>query len=174
MCHPWIALKPCDFRPRAPSATIGSMSSLPLQFLLLTIAGWITRDHQRVTEYLLAEMAVLREQLRGRRIFYTDGQRRRLATAAKRLGRKALTKLDTLVTPDRLMRWYRPLVARKYDGTTGRGTSRPLRTPDIVTLVLRMRKENAGWQQHICTRRCSWQPSRAADPLCTDPHHHSL
>lgn len=81
------------------------MSSLPLQFLLLTVAGWMTRDHLRVTEYLLAENAVLREQLRGRRIRYTDAQRRRLATAAKKLGRKALRQLDTLVTPDTLLRW---------------------------------------------------------------------
>ena len=44
------------------------MSSLPLQSLLLTVARWMTRDHQRVTEYLLAENAVLREQLRGQRI----------------------------------------------------------------------------------------------------------
>ena len=44
------------------------MSSLPLQSLLLTVAGWMTRDRQRVTEYLLAENAVLREQLRGQRI----------------------------------------------------------------------------------------------------------
>jgi hypothetical protein len=29
-------------------------------------------------------------------------RRRRLATAAKKLGRKALKKLDTLVTPDTL------------------------------------------------------------------------
>ena len=49
----------------------------PLQFLLLMIARWMTRDHQRVTEYLLAENAVLREQFRGRRIIYTDAQRRR-------------------------------------------------------------------------------------------------
>jgi hypothetical protein len=35
------------------------MSSLPLHFLLLTVAGWMTRDSQRVTEYLLAENAVL-------------------------------------------------------------------------------------------------------------------
>ena len=35
------------------------MSSLPLQFLLLTVAGWMTRDHQRITEYLLAENAVV-------------------------------------------------------------------------------------------------------------------
>ena len=107
------------------------MSSLPLQFLLLTIAGWMTRDQQRVTEYLLAENAVLREQLRGRRIRYTDAQRRRLAEAAKRLGRKALRELDPLVTPDTLLRWYRSLVARKYDGTARRGSGRPRRTDDI-------------------------------------------
>jgi hypothetical protein len=63
----------------------------------------MTRDNQRVTEYLLAENAVLREQLRGRHIIYTDAQRRRLATAAKKLGRKALKQLDTLVTPDTLL-----------------------------------------------------------------------
>jgi len=118
------------------------MPSLPLQFLLLTVAGWMTRDHQRVTEYLLAENSLLREQLRGRRILYTDAQRRRLATAAKRLGRKALKQLDTLVTPDTLFRWYRHLVARKYDGTGSRGATSTRRTPDIVELVLRMAKEN--------------------------------
>jgi hypothetical protein len=36
------------------------MSSLPLQFLMLTLAGWMTRDQQRITEYLFAENAVLR------------------------------------------------------------------------------------------------------------------
>ena len=121
------------------------MPSLPLQFLLLTIAGWMTRDHQRVTGYLLAENAVLREQLRGRRILYTDTQRRRLATAAKKLGRRALRQLDTLVTPDTLMRWYRRLVANRYDGTRSRGVTRTRRTPDIVELVLRMAKENSTW-----------------------------
>jgi hypothetical protein len=44
------------------------MSSFALHFLRLTIAGWRTRDHQRVTGYLLAENSVLRKQLRGRRI----------------------------------------------------------------------------------------------------------
>jgi hypothetical protein len=37
------------------------MSSLPLQFLLLTVAGWMTRDQRLVTEYLLAENAILRQ-----------------------------------------------------------------------------------------------------------------
>jgi hypothetical protein len=78
------------------------LSSLPLQFLLLTVAGWMTRDQRRVTEYLLAENKVLRQQLRGRRIRYTDAQRRRLALAAIKLGRRALLRMDTVVTPDTL------------------------------------------------------------------------
>ena len=37
------------------------MSSLPARFLLLTVAGWMTRGQRLVTEYLLAENKVLRE-----------------------------------------------------------------------------------------------------------------
>jgi hypothetical protein len=121
------------------------MPSLPLQFLLLTVAGWMTRDKRLVTEYLLAENAVLRQQLGGHRIRCTDAQRRRLATAAKKLGRKALSKLDTLVTPDTLLRRYRRLVAQKYDGTGRRGPNKRRRTADVVELVLRMAHENSGW-----------------------------
>lgn len=50
------------------------MSTLPLQFLLITIAGWMTRGHQQVTEYLLAENAVLREERRGRRLRYARAE----------------------------------------------------------------------------------------------------
>jgi hypothetical protein len=116
-------------------ACFAPMSSSPLQFLMLTLAGWMTRDQQLVTEYLLAENAVLRQQLRGRRIRYTDAQRRRLAVAAKELGRKALSQVDTLVTPDTLLRRYRRLVAQKYDRSSRRGHPRPRRTPDIVEFV---------------------------------------
>ena len=107
------------------------MSTLPLQFLLLTVAGWMTRDHEKVTAYLLAENAVLREQLRGRRFRYTDAQRCRLATAAKKLGRRALKQLDTLVTPDTLMRWYRQLVAAKYDSSARRRNGQSRRPADV-------------------------------------------
>lgn len=56
-----------------------------------------------------------------------------------------LRQLDTVVTPDTLMRWYRRLVAKKYDGSTSRGSRPTRRTPDIVELVLRMAKENRSW-----------------------------
>jgi hypothetical protein len=56
---------------------------------------------------------VLREQLRGKRLLFTDGQRCRLAAKAKAIGRKGLFEISTLVMPDTLLRWYRKLIATK-------------------------------------------------------------
>ena len=49
------------------------------------------------------------------------------------------------MTPDTLLRWYRRLVAQKYDGTGRRGPNKPSRTAHVVELVLRMAHENSGW-----------------------------
>jgi hypothetical protein len=53
------------------------MSPLPLQFLLLMVAGWMTRDQRAVIEYLLTELAVHRELNAGKRLLFTDAQRRK-------------------------------------------------------------------------------------------------
>jgi len=79
-------------------------------------AGWVNRYQQDVIEYLQEENRALRDQLGGKRLRFTDQQRRRLAVKAKAVGRKGLFELDTLVTPDTLLRWHRQLIARKYDG----------------------------------------------------------
>jgi len=90
--------------------------SAALQFLLLTFAGWVSRQQQDVIAYLQEENRILREQLGGRRLRLTDAQRRRLAAKGKALGRKALREVAGVVTPDTILRWYRQLIARKYDG----------------------------------------------------------
>ena len=41
------------------------------------------------------------------------------------MGRAALTELGPVVTPDTLLRWYRKLVAAKYDGSKRRKPGRP-------------------------------------------------
>jgi len=73
----------------------------------------------------IKENHVLREELDGKHIRYTDDQRRRLAEKAKRLGRKALEEIATLVRPETLLPWHRKLIAEKYDGSRRRGPGRP-------------------------------------------------
>jgi len=53
------------------------------------------------SELLQAENALLKARLRGKRIRFTDAERALLARKTKAVGRKALLKLDTLVSPDR-------------------------------------------------------------------------
>jgi len=76
----------------------------PLQFLVTLLAGWINRRQLEVIEYLKEENRLLKERLGSQRLRFTDSERRRLARRANALGRKALSELDTLVTPDTLMR----------------------------------------------------------------------
>ena len=117
----------------------------PLQFLLLTVAGWVNRRQQLAIDYLREENRVLREQLGTRRLRLTDDQRRRLAVRGKILGRKLLGELAGIVTPDTILRWYRRLIARKYDGSKKRRSGRPRTKQEIADLVVRMAQENAGW-----------------------------
>ena len=75
----------------------------------------------------------------------SDEQRRRLAVKAKKLGRKVLSEVASLVTPDTLLAWHRKLIARKYDGSQHRGPGRPRVMQQIRELVVRLAKENSTW-----------------------------
>ena len=72
----------------------------PFRFVLISIAGWMNQQQQQAIEYLREENKVLREQLGGRRLRFTDQQRRRLAAKAKGLSRRVLAQVATLVTPE--------------------------------------------------------------------------
>ena len=119
------------------------MNALLLQFLMTLFAGWVNRHQQDVIEYLQEENRALREQLGGKRLRFTAQQRRRLAVKAKAIGRKRLFEIETLVTPDTLFRWYRELIAKKYDGSKNRRPGRPRTAVDIEELVLRMARAGA-------------------------------
>jgi len=121
------------------------MNTLELQLLMLIFAGWVNRTQQDVIEYLQEENRVLREQLGGKRLRFTDAQRRRLATKAKTIGRKGLFEIGTLVTPDTLLRWYRRLIAKKYDGSKIRRPGRPKTAVEIEQLIIRIAADNPRW-----------------------------
>src|ERR1700694_5722891 len=118
------------------------MGSVPplLSFLLVIVSGWVHRHLLLVIEFLQAENRLLKERLRGKRIRFTDAERTLLARRAKAVGRKALLQLDTVVSPDTLMRWHRRLVAQKWNFTHRRGPGRPGIMRHISELIVRMRK----------------------------------
>lgn len=43
------------------------------------------------------------------------------------------------------MRWYRRLIAAKYDGSAQRGAGRPRTAQSIEELVVKFAKENVSW-----------------------------
>jgi hypothetical protein len=82
------------------------MNGRPLEFLLLLFAGWVNRRQLAVIDYLKEENRILCEQMQGRRLQFTDDQRRRLAIRGKALGRRMLRDVTRLLTPDTILRWW--------------------------------------------------------------------
>src|SRR5688572_3981409 len=117
----------------------------PFQVVVIAIAGWMNQHQHHVVGYLLEENRVLREQIGSRRMRFNDDQRRRLALKAKRLGRKLLARVATIVTPETLLAWHRKLIARKYDGSASRRPGRPRTDHEIESLVIQMATENRDW-----------------------------
>ena len=113
--------------------------------MLISVAGWMNQQQQDAIDYLREENRVLRELIGDRRLRLNDDQRRRLAAKAKEIGRRILTQVATIVTPETLLSWHRRLIAEKYDGSSTRGPGRPRIKDKIETLVVKMATENRDW-----------------------------
>src|SRR5215510_2662320 len=117
-----------------------------LDVLIAMVAGWLQRHRQQVITYLQTENCILKAHLDGRRLCLTDTERRRLGALAHPLGRQRLQEIAAIATPDTLLRWYRRLIAEKFDGTPHRhDLGRPRVAAEIEQLVIRMTEENATW-----------------------------
>ncbi len=121
-----------------------SADSLPLRLLFLSVSGWIHRQQQEVVEYLVEENRVLKEQIGKRKLRFTDDQRRRLAAKGKRLGRRVLQQVASVVSPDTILRWHRRLIASKWTYPK-KGIGRPGVMLEIRSLIVRMAEENSNW-----------------------------
>ena len=117
----------------------------PWQLLGVILAGVLASHQHAAIEYLREENRVLKEQLGGKRLRLNNSQRRRLAAKGKLLGRRALSEVCTIVTPDTILRWHRELIARKYDSSKSGRTGRPRTMREIRRLVVRLARENPNW-----------------------------
>jgi hypothetical protein len=116
--------------------------------LIRCLAYCIDKELYKAIGYLREQMRVLVEhqEKENKRILLTNRQRMRVAAKAKRLSRKMLEQCTELFTPDTVMRWYRKLIAEKYDGSQSRRyTGRPQIPQVIVDLVIRFKQENPRW-----------------------------
>ena len=96
-------------------------------------------------EYLVTENRILRNQIQGR-LRLTDPERISLASAAKRLGRKALAEVAQIVRPETILAWHRRFIAKKFDGSKNRSPGKGGSTSDkIEELVLQLARENRSW-----------------------------
>ncbi len=110
------------------------------------LAGWIHREHEAAVAHQKEEIRALREMLGGKRLRFTDAQRRRLALKARALSHANLRPLGSLVTPDNtLTRWFQKYAGAKYDRHAKRGPGRPPKPQSLRDLVVRLAQENAGW-----------------------------
>lgn len=116
-----------------------------LGFVIACVAGWVNRHQQHVIEYLQEEVRVLKELHRGKRLRFSDEQRCRLASKAKKVRFGSLCSTAGIVTPQTLLRWHRRLIAQKYDSSGVRKPGRPPKPEEIRGLVIRMAQENRLW-----------------------------
>jgi putative transposase len=109
------------------------------------MTGSVDQELLLRNEYLVAENRILRKQLQGR-VRLSDGERKTLAEIGKKLGKRALEEMATLVTPNTILAWHRTLIAQKFDGSQPRkALGQPKVSKELEALVVRMAQENRSW-----------------------------
>ena len=124
---------------------------MPWKKLLANVTGTIDEELRLRNEYLVTENRILRSRITGQ-LRLKNEERRLLAEIGKKLGRKALETIATIVKPDTVLRWHAKLVAHKFDGSTyRRKPGRPPLSPNTEELILRFVRENRSWgYDRIC------------------------
>ena len=113
--------------------------------LLAYISGSVDEELLLRNEYLVEENQILRAQLKGR-LKLTDGERKTLSEIGKKLGRRILSEVATIVKPDTILAWHRRLVAKKFFGAKKRTyPGRPKLDHESEELIARLAKENRSW-----------------------------
>jgi hypothetical protein len=69
-----------------------------------------------------------------------------LAELGKSLGRRNRKEVARVAKPDTILRWYRKLMAEKFDGSKHRSSpGRPRISPVVEALIVRLARENGSW-----------------------------
>ena len=115
------------------------------KILLAYITGSVDQELLLRNEYVVTENRILRQQITGR-VRLSDGERKTLAEIGKRLGKKALEEVASIVKPDTILAWHRKLITTKFDGSQKRQSpGRPKIDEELEGLVVCLAQENRSW-----------------------------
>jgi len=125
--------------------------------LLAYITGSVEKELLLRNEYLVAENRILRRQLQDR-VRLSDSERKTLAEIGKRVGKKALAEVASIVKPDTVLAWHQKLIAKKFDGSPQRqAPGRPTIDAAVEALVVRLaRRIGAGGRIGLSGLWPSW------------------
>ena len=113
--------------------------------LLAYVTGLVNHELLLQNDYLAAENGILRSHLPPR-LRLSDPEGKTLAEIGKRMGRRALAQVACVAKPARILRWYRKLIAEKFDGSKHRPCpGRPRISPEVGALIVRLARENGSW-----------------------------
>jgi putative transposase len=82
--------------------------------LLVYVTGSVDQELLVRNAYLVTENRILRQQITGR-VRLSGSERKALAERGKKLGKKALAEVATIVTPETTLAWHRKFIAKKFD-----------------------------------------------------------
>ncbi len=112
---------------------------------LAIVSGHVEEELLIRNEYLAAENQILKSKLK-KPVRFNDNERIQLAKIGKRTGLKALKEISCIVKPETILKWFRKLVAKKFDGSSYRKShGRPPVGVELERLIIQFSQENPGW-----------------------------
>lgn len=121
---------------------------MPWKKMLAYVSGDVNNELLNIIDYLLEENQTLIMDIEkhGKRILLTDEQRISLAEKAVAMGRKHMNQYVNIFQPETLLKWFRRLVARKFDGSRNRKRhGRPPIPGNVENTIISIAKDNPSW-----------------------------
>jgi len=121
---------------------------MPWKKMLACLSGELNEELLNIIDYLLEENSSLIRQVKkhGKRILLTDEERKSLAEKALAMGRKHMNQYVSIFQPETLLKWFRRLIAKKFDGSKKRKRhGRPPIPKEIEDLIISIAKDNPFW-----------------------------
>jgi len=112
---------------------------------LALVSGNVEQELLIRNEYLAVENKILKSKLKNP-VHFNDSERIQLAKIGKRMGLMALKEISCIVKPETILKWFRKLVAKKFDGSScRRNFGRPPISIELEKLIIHFAEENPGW-----------------------------